>query len=377
MTKIYQDTSYEPKIILQQVDGNLRIKGWDRPEVRFDADNPDDLEITQDGTTFTVICRSNLYLRLPTTASIDIKQVHGNGNFKSVEGDIHLAKLQGNATFKLVGSIEVESLQGNLTASRIEGSLKAHNIEGNANVRDVEDILSIQGLAGHLTFRGAAAEIDCKAGGNASLLLETEPGGCYKVEANGNISCTVDAPGDANIVLFSQTKKIHIETAEGSEVINAERHEIKVGESDVDIHLQAGTGVDLKLATIISENNMVLSTSEERMKVLQMVQEDNISAEDGAKLLTALSGSQVKSADMSPSEGRYMRVSVTDSLTGKTKVSVNLPLGLVDAGLNIASNYVNNIGVEDVKEAIKSGVTGKIVDVHDEEDGEHVEIFIE
>ena len=40
MTKIYQDTTYEPKIILQQVEGNLRIKGWDRPEVRFDADNP-------------------------------------------------------------------------------------------------------------------------------------------------------------------------------------------------------------------------------------------------------------------------------------------------------------------------------------------------
>ena len=187
----------------------------------------------------------------------------------------------------------------------------------------------------------------------------------------------LDAPADASIELLSQAKNIHIESSEGSEVINAERHEIKIGEGDVDIHLKAGAGVDLKLATIISENNMVLSTSEERMKILQMVQEDNISAEDGAKLLTALSGSQVKSANMHPGEGRYMRVSVTDSLTGKTKVSVNLPLGLVDAGLNIASNYVNNIGVEDVKEAIKSGVTGKIVDIHDEEDGEHVEIFIE
>ncbi|KAA3648011.1 MAG: hypothetical protein DWQ07_03195 [Chloroflexi bacterium] len=122
---------------------------------------------------------------------------------------------------------------------------------------------------------------------------------------------------------------------------------------------------------------MMMATSEERMKILQMVQDNKISAEDGAKLLAALSGNQQKSSTVRQGEGRYMRVRVTDSRSGKTKVSVNLPLGLVDAGLNIASNFVPDIGVEDVSEAIKSGMTGKIVDVHDEEDGEHVEIFIE
>ena len=122
---------------------------------------------------------------------------------------------------------------------------------------------------------------------------------------------------------------------------------------------------------------MMMATSEERMKILQMVQEGKISAEDGAKLLAALSGKQEQSRAARQGDGRYMRVRVTDNATGKTKVSVNLPLGLVDAGMNIASNFVPNIGVEEIREAIRSGMTGKIVDVHDEEDGEHVEIFIE
>jgi hypothetical protein len=65
-------------------------------------------------------------------------------------------------------------------------------------------------------------------------------------------------------------------------------------------------------------------------------------------------------------------------VTGKTKVNVNLPLSLVDAGINIATQFAPNTGLDELTQAIKSSeMTGKIVDVVDEEDGEHVEIFIE
>ena len=123
---------------------------------------------------------------------------------------------------------------------------------------------------------------------------------------------------------------------------------------------------------------MMMTSSEERLKILQMIQDEKISPEDGAKLLSALNeGSQHSRLSSSKFDPRYIRVRVTDKFTGKTKVSVNLPLGLVDAGLNIASNFVPSMGIEDISEAIRSGMVGKIVDIEDEEDGERVEIFIE
>jgi hypothetical protein len=126
----------------------------------------------------------------------------------------------------------------------------------------------------------------------------------------------------------------------------------------------------------------MMASSEERKKILQMIQDGKITADDGAKLLAALSqGSQRKATTYSrAADSRYMRVRVTDTFSGKTKVSVNLPLGLVDAGLNIASNFMPNLGENtamDIGNAIRDGLTGKIVDVFDEEDGEHIEIFIE
>lgn len=122
---------------------------------------------------------------------------------------------------------------------------------------------------------------------------------------------------------------------------------------------------------------MMMTTTEERIKILQMIQDGKITAEDGAQLLSALNESGSRHAARRTHDARTIRIRVTDKFTGKTKVSVNLPLGLVDAGLNIASNFVPDMGIEDLSQAIRDGLTGKIIDVEDGEDGEHIEIFIE
>jgi hypothetical protein len=126
-------------------------------------------------------------------------------------------------------------------------------------------------------------------------------------------------------------------------------------------------------------NNM--ATNEERLKILKMIDDGKITAEEGAKLLSALSESRKSPRRQSmrgPGGGaRWLRVRVTDIATGRPKATVNLPLGLVDAGLNIASQYAPGIAFDELVEAINAGAEGKIIDVLDEEDGEHVEIFIE
>ena len=124
-------------------------------------------------------------------------------------------------------------------------------------------------------------------------------------------------------------------------------------------------------------------TSKERMKILKMISEEKITAEEGAQLLTALSQRDEKNK-FEPRRNlssKMLRVRVTDMGSGKNKVHVNLPMRLVDAGLNIAAQYTpemeNGQMMEAVKEALSENMYGKIVDVIDEEDGEHVEIFIE
>ncbi|MCA9994586.1 MAG: hypothetical protein KDE56_02490 [Anaerolineales bacterium] len=126
-----------------------------------------------------------------------------------------------------------------------------------------------------------------------------------------------------------------------------------------------------------------MATTEERLQILKMIEQGKITAAEGAELLRALEQSD-KSQKSEPLKGsspaRWFRVRVTDAKTGRHKVNVNIPMGLVNVGIKMGAKFVPNIEDEryhDIMEAIRSGRQGKIIDVSDEEGGERVEIFVE
>lgn len=126
-----------------------------------------------------------------------------------------------------------------------------------------------------------------------------------------------------------------------------------------------------------------MASSEERLRILRMIEQGQISAEDGARLLEALSMGEARrreSAELGAGPPRWFRVRVTDLRTGKNKVNVNIPVGLVTVGIKMGARFAPEIegqGLESIMEAIRSGQQGKIMDIMDEEDGERVEIFVE
>ncbi len=124
-----------------------------------------------------------------------------------------------------------------------------------------------------------------------------------------------------------------------------------------------------------------MATTEERMKILKMIEEGKLSPEEGAQLLSALSR---KSAPGIPSAGmagaKWLRVRVTDVNSGRAKATVQIPLTLMEAGMKIGAHFapeIDGVHMDQLMEALRSGITGKIIDVTDDEDGEHVEIFVE
>lgn len=130
-------------------------------------------------------------------------------------------------------------------------------------------------------------------------------------------------------------------------------------------------------------------TSDERLKVLTMVQEGKITAEEAVQLLEALDESaetrrktpQPPAAPVYPGRsGRWLQMRVTDTDTGKVRVNVRLPLGVVKSGLKMGMHFVpeaEGLNTDDLMAAVDQGLTGKIFDLYDEKDGEHVEVYIE
>lgn len=121
----------------------------------------------------------------------------------------------------------------------------------------------------------------------------------------------------------------------------------------------------------------------ERLQILQMVQDGKITVDEASRLLMAVEEPQ---KDLPAGSGaKWFRVRVLDLDSGKAKVNVNLPIALLDVGMNIGLKFVpegamggaSNVDVQALLDAIKHGAVGKLVEVEDEDEGVRVEVIVE
>jgi hypothetical protein len=141
--------------------------------------------------------------------------------------------------------------------------------------------------------------------------------------------------------------------------------------------------------------------SEERLKILQMVQEGKINATEGLELLKALEESEPKAEASPPAPSRlanrFLRIRVHTA--GAVKVNVNLPLSLMRVASKFAAfgmNYIpeaarremeqkgidlSKMDFEELMRMIENGlVDGKLVDVETNDPVEgpvKVEVYVD
>ena len=123
-----------------------------------------------------------------------------------------------------------------------------------------------------------------------------------------------------------------------------------------------------------------MPTTEERLKILKMVEEGKINAEEAGRLLSALARNDRKRPANADDEPKWLRVRVTDFETGKPSVNITLPLSLVSVGLRMGARFVpemDGLQMEEIAAAMREGVSGKIIDIDDVDEGQHVEVYLE
>ncbi|MGV8049129.1 MAG: hypothetical protein AB2L21_02060 [Anaerolineaceae bacterium] len=133
-----------------------------------------------------------------------------------------------------------------------------------------------------------------------------------------------------------------------------------------------------------------MTTNDERIKILTMLQEGKIDSNKAVQLLQALdncsdpaSSTQAgtfHSGSETSHKPRYLHIKVTRTVDNKSITDIRLPISVANAGIRIGAKFSpEKYGLDKdvLLEMMKSSDTQLIVDVNDEEDGEHVQIFLE
>jgi hypothetical protein len=134
--------------------------------------------------------------------------------------------------------------------------------------------------------------------------------------------------------------------------------------------------------------------SEERLRILHLIEEKKVTAEEGLKLLDAL-GEENGSGGIKP---KWFKVRVTKAGREKPTVHVNIPFSFLRAAVKLGGKFqmmmpedakekmaekgfhLDAEGLDELERTFASLAEHgqyKMVDVLDEDEGDHVEVFVE
>lgn len=124
---------------------------------------------------------------------------------------------------------------------------------------------------------------------------------------------------------------------------------------------------------------MVTST-DERNRILDMIELGQITAAQAAQLLdTLVPESEQSEGHM---QNRTVRIWMTDMSTNRRKMNVTatMPIYLISTSLRLLARLVSQLNdgtIQNVIRALEKGTTGRLLDLQDLEEGKRLEIYVE
>lgn len=124
----------------------------------------------------------------------------------------------------------------------------------------------------------------------------------------------------------------------------------------------------------------MVTLTDERNRILNMIETGQITAAQAAQLLDTLVPEQEQSTERA--RNRTVRIWMTDIATNSKKmhVTATMPINLISMILHLLTRMVpqlNDGTLQNLIRAIERGNTGRLLDLQDLEEGKRLEIFVE
>jgi hypothetical protein len=122
------------------------------------------------------------------------------------------------------------------------------------------------------------------------------------------------------------------------------------------------------------------TSTEERNRILNMIESGQITAVQAAQLLDTLVPEHEQSGGKL--QNRTVRIWMTDMSTNRRKMNITatMPVTLISMSLRLLARLASQFNegtLQNVLRAIEKDTTGRVLDLQDLEEGKRLEIFVE
>jgi hypothetical protein len=246
MDQIILDLEGPSRIEVDRVDGDLRLSGWDQPQLMAEGDDQT-LSVRSIDGGFVVQSRADCTLRVPRQAAVVIRNVGGDARVKSIENPLAIDNVGGDLLLRQIGAAEIGNVGGDVSAKKVSGSLHLANPGGDVSARSVEGSLQAGRVGGDLYARDVAGGIQAQAGGDVILNMAVTPPEPYTIRAGGDVVVRL-APGVAARFQITAHGDIGIALADASVTGSGPHRTVSIGpgaEGAPESMLSAGGDVTL------------------------------------------------------------------------------------------------------------------------------------
>jgi len=244
MTRQVINTSLAPDCLIGQVMGDLRIKGWNLPQVAVDAD-PDALGLREEEDTLYLDCQGDLEIRLPHGAALKIEAVHGDAQIKLLDEQIEIGQVHGSLNLRNVAGMIIGTLHGDLSARGVTGDLEIQQALGDVDVRQVEGACNLHEVLGDLELQNIRGNLHAAAKGDARVKFGAVQGENYTIHANGDVSIGLPPEAGLRMRLVSAAHSIKVRLPQHNQTHHQGQVDLEVGDGKVGLAIEAGGEISL------------------------------------------------------------------------------------------------------------------------------------
>ena len=237
-------TSLAPEVILEDVLGDLQVKGWDEPEVQVRGAS-EEVTVQEQDDVIHISSQGDCVLRVPNGSSLQIGHVHGDARIKLLEDSVSIDQVRGSLTLRSVGAAKIAQVHGDFFARQIIGSLDIEQVNGNAHVRDVQANCRLCCINGNLELSDVGGSVEVQADGNARLRLRQATGISYKIHAEGNVQVELPATANLAVEITCEGEMIRVRMPDNSQTYRQDSLELKFGDGSIPMEISASGVVNI------------------------------------------------------------------------------------------------------------------------------------
>ncbi|MFN8466874.1 MAG: hypothetical protein U0X20_15075 [Caldilineaceae bacterium] len=188
-----------PTVVIDEVEGDLQVVGWDRPELQVRGPKADEISRHGDSDEIYISARRNCVLQAPLQTTLRVGKVEGNAAINMLLGAVEVEDVDGNFAANSTGPLTLGKADGNVSVRSVAGALTTADIDGNARIAQIAGDLRLGNVDGNLVISEVVGNVQATCDGNVDLRLNLAPGQHVQVAADGNIDCRIQA--DAGVVV--------------------------------------------------------------------------------------------------------------------------------------------------------------------------------